>query len=62
MLVKLSIYLFSGAIHICTWVIYGLLCACVDCVFGSCGAQFASGIAALRQTCVLERFGTVPRC
>ena len=57
---NLSIYLFSGVIQICTWVIYGLLCAFVDCVFGSCGAQFARDIAALLHTRVLERLGQFP--
>ena len=57
-----NIYLFSGVVHICTWVICGLLCVFVDCVFGSCGAPFARVIAALRRICVLERFGAFPRC
>ena len=58
----LSIYLLPGVIQICVWVICGLLCVFVDCVFGSCGAQFANVIAALRRTGVLERFGAFPRC
>ena len=35
----LSIYWFLGVIQICLWVMYGLLCVCVDCVFGSCGGS-----------------------